>query len=194
MGNSSFVEAEIWTVARTDKGNAVLVKPLGSGRAVPIFIGQLEAQSILIGLGNVPMPRPLTHDLVIQMLEKLGVSVERVEITDLRDGTFYGRILMKQGIKKLSIDSRPSDALGLAARLHCPVFIAESVVEEAGIAVNMIQTEDDQTVSPFSEGEDEPDSQQDNEKDRLLGELQQAVEAENYEEAARIRDRINELS
>lgn len=194
MGNSSFVEAEIWTVARTDKGNAVLVKPLGSERAVPIFIGQLEAQSILIGLGNVPMPRPLTHDLVIQMLEKLGVTVERVEITDLRDGTFYGRILMKQGIKKLSIDSRPSDALGLAARLHCPVFIAESVVEEAGIAVNMIQTEDDQTVSPFSEGEDESDSQPENEKDRLLTELQQAVEAENYEEAARLRDRINELS
>ena len=194
MGNSSFVEAEIWTVARTDKGTAVLVKPLGSERAVPIFIGQLEAQSILIGLGNVPMPRPLTHDLVIQMLEKLGVTVERVEITDLRDGTFYGRILMKQGIKKLSIDSRPSDALGLAARLHCPVFIAESVVEEAGIAVNMIQTEDDQTISPFSDDEDESDTEPDNEKDRLLTELQQAVEAENYEEAARLRDRINELS
>ncbi len=194
MGNSSFVEAEIWTVARTDKGNAVLVKPLGSERAVPIFIGQLEAQSILIGLGNVPMPRPLTHDLVIQMLEKLGVTVERVEITDLRDGTFYGRILMKQGIKKISIDSRPSDALGVAARLHCPVFIAESVVEEAGIAVNMIQTEDDQTISPFSDDEDESDTEPDNEKDRLLTELQQAVEAENYEEAARLRDRINELS
>jgi len=193
MGNVSFVEAEIWTVARTDKGNAVLVKPLGSERAVPIFIGQLEAQSILIGLGNVPMPRPLTHDLVIQMLEKLGVTVERVEITDLRDGTFYGRILMKQGIKKISIDSRPSDALGVAARLHCPVFIAESVVEEAGIAVNMIQTEDDQTISPFSESDDEADDEADDEKDRLLTELQQAVEAENYEEAARLRDRINEI-
>jgi len=192
MGNSSFLEAEIWTVARTDKGNAVLVKPLGSEQAVPIFIGQLEAQSILIGLGNVPMPRPLTHDLVIQMLEKFGVTMERVEITDLRDGTFYGRILMKQGIKKISIDSRPSDALGLAARLHCPVFIAESVVEEAGIAVNMIQTEDDQAVSPFGESEDEAES--DTEKDRLLTELQQAVEAENYEEAARLRDKINELS
>ncbi len=192
MGNSSFLEAEIWTVARTDKGNAVLVKPLGSEQAVPIFIGQLEAQSILIGLGNVPMPRPLTHDLVIQMLEKFGVTMERVEITDLRDGTFYGRILMKQGIKKMSIDSRPSDALGLAARLHCPVFIAESVVEEAGIAVNMIQTEDDQAVSPFGESEDETES--DTEKDRLLTELQQAVEAENYEEAARLRDKINELS
>ncbi|MCA1754625.1 MAG: bifunctional nuclease family protein [Spirochaeta sp.] len=192
MANSSFLEAEIWTVARTDKGNAVLVKPLGSEQAVPIFIGQLEAQSILIGLGNVPMPRPLTHDLVIQMLEKFGVTMERVEITDLRDGTFYGRILMKQGIKKISIDSRPSDALGLAARLHCPVFIAESVVEEAGIAVNMIQTEDDQTVSPFGESEDEIES--DTEKERLLTELQQAVEAENYEEAARLRDKINELS
>lgn len=196
MGNISFVEAEIWTVARTDKGNAVLVKPLGSERAVPIFIGQLEAQSILIGLGNVPMPRPLTHDLVIQMLDKLGVTVERVEITDLRDGTFYGRILMKQGIKKISIDSRPSDALGVAARLHCPVFIAESVVEEAGIAVNMIQTEDDQTLSPFSDGEDEADAEvePENEKDRLLSELQQAVEAENYEEAARLRDKINEIT
>lgn len=196
MGNISFVEAEIWTVARTDKGNAVLVKPLGSERAVPIFIGQLEAQSILIGLGNVPMPRPLTHDLVIQMLDKLGVTVERVEITDLRDGTFYGRILMKQGIKKISIDSRPSDALGVAARLHCPVFIAESVVEEAGIAVNMIQTEDDQTLTPFSDGEDEVDAEvePENEKDRLLSELQQAVEAENYEEAARLRDKINEIT
>ena len=59
------VEAEIWTIARTDQGNAVLVRPIGSESAVPIFIGQLEAQSILIGLGNVPMPRPLTHDLFL---------------------------------------------------------------------------------------------------------------------------------
>ena len=61
------VEAEIWTIARTDQGNAVLVRPIGSESAVPIFIGQLEAQSILIGLGNVPMPRPLTHDLFITL-------------------------------------------------------------------------------------------------------------------------------
>jgi bifunctional DNase/RNase len=70
MKNIMLVEAEIWTVVRTDKGNAVLVKPIGSERAVPIFIGQLEAQSILIGLGSVPMPRPLSHDLFISVLEK----------------------------------------------------------------------------------------------------------------------------
>ncbi len=195
------VEAEIWTVARTDKGNAVLVKPLGSERAVPIFIGQLEAQSILIGLGNVPMPRPLTHDLMIALLEKLNVSVERVDITELKDGTFYAQLQIKQGMKKLTIDSRPSDALGLAARLHCPVFIAEAVVDEAGISVNMIQTEEAEEAEQAEEdlatevGEStEAESPQEQEKNRLLEELQKAVEQENYEEAARLRDRINELS
>ncbi len=197
------VEAEIWTVARTDKGNAVLVKPLGSERAVPIFIGQLEAQSILIGLGNVPMPRPLTHDLMIVLLEKLNVTVERVEITELKDGTFYAQLQIKQGMKKLTIDSRPSDALGLAARLHCPVFIAEAVVDEAGISVNMIQTEEPEDAEDAEQVENEltaegettvGETPVEQEKNRLLEELQKAVEQENYEEAARLRDRINELS
>ena len=158
------VEAEIWTVARTDKGNAVLVKPLGSERAVPIFIGQLEAQSILIGLGNVPMPRPLTHDLFISVMEKISVSVERVEVTDLKDGTFYARILLKQGMKKLSIDSRPSDALGIAARLRCPLFISEAIVDEAGVAINLITEEDSETEVP---------SAKELERNRLEEELQE---------------------
>lgn len=185
MKNIMLVEAEIWTVARTDKGNAVLVKPIGSERAVPIFIGQLEAQSILIGLGNVPMPRPLTHDLFITMMEKLNATIDRVDITELKDGTFYARIVMKQGLKKIVIDSRPSDALGITARIHCPLYIAESIVEEAGIAINLI-TEEDPKV-------DVPDPRE-IERNRLEQELQKAVEDEDYEEAARIRDKINELS
>ena len=178
------VEAEIWTVARTDKGNAVLVKPLGSERAVPIFIGQLEAQSILIGLGNVPMPRPLTHDLFISVMEKISVDVERVEVTDLKDGTFYARILLKQGMKQLSIDSRPSDALGIAARLRCPLFISEAIVDEAGVAINLITEEDSETEVP---------SETELERDKLEEELQKAIDEEDYEEAARIRDRMKEL-
>ena len=185
MKNTMLVEAEIWTVARTDKGNAVLVKPIGSERAVPIFIGQLEAQSILIGLGNVPMPRPLSHDLFVTMMEKLNATIERVDITELKDGTFYARIVLKQGLKKIVIDSRPSDALGITARIHCPLYIAESIVEEAGIAINLI-TEEDPKV-------DVPDPEQ-IERDRLEQELQKAVDDENYEEAARIRDKINELT
>src|SRR6056297_384225 len=185
MKNIMLVEAEIWTVARTDKGNAVLVKPIGSERAVPIFIGQLEAQSILIGLGNVPMPRPLSHDLFITMMEKLNATIDRVDITELKDGTFYARIVMKQGLKKIVIDSRPSDALGITARIHCPLYIAESIVEEAGIAINLI-TEEDPKV-------DVPDPRE-IERNRLEQELEKAVDDEDYEEAARIRDKINELS
>jgi uncharacterized protein len=185
MNNGMLVEAEIWTVARTDKGNAVLVKPLGSERAVPIFIGQLEAQSILIGLGNVPMPRPLTHDLFISMMDKINVSVERVEITDLKDGTFYARMLMKQGMKKLTIDSRPSDALGIAARIRCPLYISETIVDEAGVAINLITEEET--------GETPPTDEKDEERNRLEEELQKALEEENYEEAARIRDEMKEL-
>ncbi len=179
------VEAEIWTVARTDKGNAVLVKPLESERAVPIFIGQLEAQSILIGLGKVPMPRPLTHDLFLTVLEQLQVKIDRVEITELKDGTFYAKIQMRQDGKELSIDSRPSDALGLAARLHCQVFISDTVVEEAGIEINLITEEEPQlTVT---------ETVQDSERGRLEEELAKAIEEEDYEEAARIRDRLNQL-
>lgn len=185
MKNIMLVEAEIWTVARTDKGNAVLVKPIGSERAVPIFIGQLEAQSILIGLGNVPMPRPLSHDLFTTMMEKLNATIDRVDITELKDGTFYARIVMKQGLKKIVIDSRPSDALGITARIHCPLYIAESIVEEAGIAINLI-TEEDPKV-------DVPDPRE-IERNRLEQELEKAVEDEDYEEAARIRDKLNELT
>lgn len=184
MKNIMLVEAEIWTVARTDKGNAVLVKPIGSERAVPIFIGQLEAQSILIGLGNVPMPRPLTHDLFITMMEKVNATIERVDITELRDGTFYARIVLKQGLKKIVIDSRPSDALGITARVHSPLYIAEAIVEEAGIAINLI-TEQEPSVEM-------PDLVE-IEKTRLEEELQKAVDDENYEEAARLRDKINQL-
>ena len=184
MKNIMLVEAEIWTVARTDKGNAVLVKPIGAERAVPIFIGQLEAQSILIGLGNVPMPRPLSHDLFITMMEKLNATIERVDITELRDGTFYARIVLKQGLKKIVIDSRPSDALGITARIHSPLYIAESIVEEAGIAINLITEQD-----PSAEMPDPAEI----EKNRLEEELQKAVDDENYEEAARLRDKINQL-
>jgi uncharacterized protein len=189
MKGIMLVEAEIWTVARTDKGNAVLVKPVGSDRAVPIFIGQLEAQSILFGLAGVPVPRPMTHDLFISVLEKSNISVERVEITDLKDRTFYSRLLLKQGMKRIVVDSRPSDSLGIASRVHCPVFIAESIVDEAGVAVNLITDEETQ----FTAGFEAVDAPLTDDRKVLEQALEQAVEAENYEEAARLRDQLNEL-
>ncbi|MFO8043224.1 MAG: bifunctional nuclease family protein [Alkalispirochaeta sp.] len=191
MKNIMLVEAEIWTVARTDKGNAVLVKPVGSDRAVPIFIGQLEAQSILFGLAGVPVPRPMTHDLFISVLEKSNISVERVEITDLKDRTFYSRLILKQGLKRIVVDSRPSDSLGIASRLHCPVYIAESIVDEAGVAVNLISDDEVQLQTEDAVGGDQ--GPQGDPRTELEERLQKAVDEENYEEAARLRDKLKEL-
>jgi uncharacterized protein len=178
------VEAEIMTVARTDKGNAVLVKPIGAEKAVPIFIAQLEAQSILIGLGKIPMPRPLTHDLFINVMETMDISFGRVEITHFKDKTYFARLVLQQGSKKYTIDSRPSDSIALAVRVKCPIYIAESIVDEFGIAVTLVTGEN---------GEEEKNDLKEDERRNLEYELQKAVEEENYEEAARIRDKIKDL-
>ncbi|MFP4363317.1 MAG: bifunctional nuclease domain-containing protein [Spirochaetia bacterium] len=178
------IEAEVWTVARTDQGNAVLIRPRGGEVAVPIFIGQMEAQSILIGLGNVPMPRPLTHDLLLSVLDKFHSIINRVEITGLKGGTYYANLVVDSEGTEIPIDARPSDSLALAVRTQCPIYIADSVVDAAGISIDKITeqqsgfpNEDDITVQ----------------RDLLEQELNKAVEEENYEEAARIRDRIQEL-
>jgi bifunctional DNase/RNase len=175
----TLVEAEVWTVARTEQGNAVLIRPLGSERAVPIFVGQLETQSILLGFGGVVMPRPLTHDLVLSMLKTLGAEILRIEINELRDGTFYARIIMERTGKKMEIDARPSDAIALAVRVKCPMYIAENIVDEAGISIDLVV---DTSV----------DSSDDTEKEtrNLQEELENAVAAEDYEKAALLRDQI----
>lgn len=176
------VPAEVWTVAKAEQGNAVLVRPVGSDMAVPIFIGPAEAQSILIGLGNVNMPRPLTHDLLITVAKKLNATINRIEITELKEGTFYGRlVLLKEG-NEISIDSRPSDCISIAVRVKCPIYIDEGVVDEAGISVDVVNQKPlPKVVQPESE------------LTNLKHLLDIAVREENYEEAAKLRDKIKEL-
>ncbi len=177
------VEAEIWTVARTDQGNAVLVRPLGAEVAVPIFIGQLETQSILIGMGNVPMPRPLTHDLFLALLKEIEVELEHIEVTSLKEGTFFARLVLSHDESTLQIDARPSDAMGIAVRKKCPIFIEESVVDEAGIPLSSISEQPGEVgINPTEY-----------ERKDLLSKLDAAVAEENYEEAARLRDKLKEL-
>jgi uncharacterized protein len=202
MGEETFVEADVWTVAQTDQGNVVLVRPKGSDLAVPIFIGQLETQSILIGMGGVDVPRPLTHDLLLSILSRLGAELSRIEIHDLKEGTFFARLVLRVGDgEDLEIDSRPSDAIGLAVRASCPVFIAESVVEEAGISVNLVTGS--RLEAEATEGELEGDvpaapgslapASSAAEVERLKAELEKAVADEEYELAAAIRDKLKEL-
>lgn len=179
------VEAEIWTIARTDQGNAVLVRPIGGDTAVPIFIGQLEAQSILIGLGNVPMPRPLTHDLFLNLFSMVGLDLQRIEITALKEGTFYAQLIIgKENGEELIVDARPSDSIGIAVRAKCTVLIDEAVVDEAGISVSAVNSGGEElSINPYEQ-----------EKKQLQEQLDRAVETENYEEAAKIRDKLRKLA
>jgi bifunctional DNase/RNase len=205
MAAETFVEADIWTVAQTDQGNVVLVRPKGSDLAVPIFIGQLETQAILIGLGGVEVPRPLTHDLLLSILDKLGASLARVEINGLREGTFFARLVLEKNGDEFLIDSRPSDAIGIAVRRRCPVFIAESVVDEAGISVNLVTEGQTVLTTELDEGaaakkEESPPpktgeggAKNSPERHALQAELEAAIEAEDYERAAQIRDRLRDL-
>jgi uncharacterized protein len=191
----TFVEASIWTVAQTDQGNVVLVRPKGSDLAVPIFIGQLETQSILIGMGGVEVPRPLTHDLMLNVIAELGASLERIEIHDLREGTFYARMILRSEGGEIVVDARPSDAIGIAVRASCPVFIAESVVEEAGISINLVaglQGEPEGAVAGERGGSLALASNE-GVAMNLRTELEKAVADEDYERAAAIRDKLKEL-
>jgi uncharacterized protein len=198
------VPAEVWTVAKAEQGNAVLVRPLGLDVAVPIFIAPLEAQSILIGLGSVKMPRPLTHDLFITVLESLESSVNRVEIISLKEGTYYAKLILEASGSEIAVDARPSDCLALAVRVKCPIYIDEAVVHEAGISVKMVEEKNRElkTEDTGVQLGEEQETQQLSEVASLPPEsemaglhklLNAAIEEENYEEAARLRDKIREL-
>ncbi len=217
MGSNTFVRADVWTVAQTDQGNVVLIRPKESDLVVPIFIGQLETQSILIGLGRVDMPRPLTHDLLMSVIHALEADLVRVEIRDLRDRTFYANVVIKAIEGEITIDARPSDAIALAVRCRAEVYIAEDIVESAGVPVDMIReapsveeaTSEDVLGSTLGSTLAERLAAQreagagagaenlgavDVERERLRAELEAAVAAEDYEKAAALRDKLRELS
>jgi hypothetical protein len=104
----------------------------GEGRTVPIYIGAPEATAIALALDGVDTPRPMTHDLLRDILEELAVDVERVVVTDLHDKTFFAEIHLRRDGEAHVVSSRPSDAIALAARTGTPIFAAASVVDDVG--------------------------------------------------------------
>jgi uncharacterized protein len=121
----------------------------GEHRVLPIFIGAVEATAIAFALQGVVTQRPMTHDLMRDLLMELGIGVERIVITELRDGTFYAEIEMASNGSSHTVSSRPSDAIALAARLGTPIFANESVLDEAAVVVN--DDEDEEEVEKFRE-------------------------------------------
>jgi bifunctional DNase/RNase len=122
----------------------------GQRRVLPIFIGPVEATAIAFALQGVVTQRPMTHDLIKDLLVALGVGVDRIVITELRDRTFYAEIEMTRNGSGCKVSSRPSDAIALAARLGIPIFADETVLDEAAVAVSEEEEEEDE-VERFRE-------------------------------------------
>ncbi|MDZ4655169.1 MAG: bifunctional nuclease family protein [Coriobacteriia bacterium] len=131
----------------------VLLRPLddpgaeGGIRVLPIWIGLPEATAILIALQGAEFPRPMTHDLLLSVIDATGFVVTRVEVTRLDGGTYYAAIILRGEERELAIDARPSDSLALAVRASCPIFVDESVLSEAAVIVEDVDEE--QAVEEF---------------------------------------------
>jgi bifunctional DNase/RNase len=127
----------------------VLLKERAGDRFLPIWIGGVEATSIAFALQGVVTSRPMTHDLMRDLLSNLEVSVDRIVVTELREGTFYAEIRMTSDGESVTVSSRPSDAIALAVRATVPIFADESVLEEAGIHID--EEEESDEVEQFKE-------------------------------------------
>ena len=132
----------------------VLLRELeGDRRLLPIFIGGPEATAIAFALEDVPTPRPMTHDLMKNLLEDLGASVDRIVVTNLEEGTFYAEVHLTSNGDTHQVSSRPSDAIALAARTGTPIFADEAVLDEAAYAASDDEDEEEQeeVVEQFKE-------------------------------------------
>ncbi len=108
----------------------LLLKEIDGTQTLPIWIGKPEADSIALALGRVITPRPLTHDLLKNILSTLDVAVSRVVVTDIIDNTYYASLYLNEGGKEIPVDSRPSDAVAIALRLHVPIFVEDDILEK----------------------------------------------------------------
>ena len=164
----------------SSRSYAVLLKEENSEKVLPILVGSFEAQSIALALEVVETPRPLTHDLICEMIKKIDAKLVSVKISKLNDGVFYAKLKikgMKFGIKQ--IDSRPSDAISIALRLNAQIYVSPEVINEAG--VNQEDISEESSIKAKYSIED------------LELKLKKAVEQEEYETAAKIRDKLKNL-
>lgn len=172
---------------------AVVLGEVGGTRRLPIVIGGFEAQAIAVALDNMKPSRPLTHDLMKTMCDTFGIEIEYIYISKLIDGVFYSNLVCKRDADFFEIDSRTSDALALAVRFDCPIYVEEGVLNEAGVEAD---PNEEQTVSPEEEKEiAELTTPATSYKQMTPAELQihlkAALDNEDYELAARIRDELN---
>ena len=182
---------------------ALILRETSGLRRIPIIIGGFEAQAIALEMEGIKPPRPLTHDLVKTLVESLGGSLAEVSIHELRDGTFFASLKLSDDQE---IDARPSDAIALAIRFGVPIWVAESVMAEAGFLPEEGEEEageddDDESELSLAErlaGKSEEQAPKKPAKpltalDQLNKQLSDAIKKEDYERAAKLRDDIRKM-
>jgi uncharacterized protein len=178
--------------SQTQSGAYALILTEENGdRRIPIIIGGFEAQAIVIKLENLSPPRPLTHDLLQMVADEFRISVLEVFIYKLEEGVFFSKLICNNGEKEISIDSRTSDAVALALRFGCPIFITEEILEKAGITISPTDSEDTAGTSVDSILEPESSKYDSLSEDELYKMIDEAVKTEDYERAAAIRDELD---
>ncbi len=160
-------------------------KTEGNKRTLPIFIGATEAQAIALHLDRVVAPRPLTHDLLKTIMDNLECRMKRVEICALHENTFFAKLILEWNGTESEIDARPSDAIALALRFAAPIYVAEEVMDTAGVIP-------DETAAGKANAA--PPGQRLAPLEALKQKLAKAVAEERYEDAAALRDELKKLS
>jgi hypothetical protein len=194
------VQVEILGLATQQASNqayTLILKEASGPRRLPIIIGGWEAQSIALEMEGIKPPRPLTHDLLKNIVDALGSTITEVTISDLRDGTFYAKLHVDGTDEE--IDSRPSDAIALAVRFSVPMYVSESVMSEASFVQegdeSAADDADEDGDAPFREtpatpAEPEQRPATTTRSDMLRQQLQDAISREEYELAAQLRDEL----
>ena len=162
----------------------VILRDEVNHRWLPIVVGSPEAQAIALQLEDIDPPRPLTHDLIKNMLDSVEVQVSRIVVNDLRENTYFAQIGLHLKNGNREVDARPSDAIALALRTNSPIFVDDKVMKSAAV----FEHEPEIDISNLEEDLPPMDK-----LESLNLELERAVAQERYEDAAKIRDQINEL-
>jgi len=191
-----FVELEILGLSsnHSQSGSFTLVMGEVDGvRRLPIVIGMFEAQAIAIEIEKIIPNRPMTHDLFKSFADSFQFEIDRIIISEMKEGVFYAKILCKNELTEVEIDSRPSDAIAIAVRFGAGIFCSEKVIAEAGIEFSEEEKRQDTKTSKSvqKEGALRESSLKDYSLDKLNQMLDKAINNEDYEHAARIRDEIN---
>lgn len=208
------VQVEVLGLSQSPTSNgsyALILKEIDGDRRLPIVIGAPEAGAIAYELEGVHTSRPMSHDLMKTLIETFESKVLEICIHELKDSTFFAAITLEN--TTVEVDSRPSDAIALALRFDAPIFIVESLLQEAGFSLDELDTTDEddiEEIETFDISDDEEEDEEfflpnkkskkekahtskTNKKDQLNDELQAAIQEEDYEKAAKIRDELEKL-